>query len=226
MTPTQPHIAKPPLRALLVFFIGFYLAWTVVELLLVPTLERHITSEALVTFFIDVLVKNLLWTLPALLLVRKYRDSAYIPQQVFFRLRKVHAIWLLAVPVIAAYVLIPAYFRSGGLSISEDFGLSSVLVVLFVGLTEEMVFRGWMLNVTYDDTHQYSAVLVNAILFLAIHFPKWLRTGAFISAFTSGGFLTILLLSVVFSVLFLKSKSLIVPILVHSVYDLMVMMVN
>lgn len=221
---SPPNTAKKPVRTLLVFFVVFYLAWTIVELLLVPALERHIASEVWNTFFIDVLVKNLLWTLPALLLLRKNCDSAYISFKELFRLRKAHALWLLAVPAIAVYVILLAYFQNGGLSISDDFGMSAILVVLFVGLTEETVFRGWMLNITYDDTHQYSAILLNAVLFLAIHFPKWLRTGTFVSVFTSSGFLTILLLGALFGFLFVKSKSLVVPILTHSVYDLMVMM--
>lgn len=211
--------------ALWIFYPLFFLAWALVQLLLVPVLEARISSETVRVLLTDVLLKNLIWTLPALLLIRHFADRAYVPPKELFHLRSKNALWLLTVPVAACYaLLLSGDFQS--LNDRASLTLPTVLVVLFVGLTEETVFRGWMLNTTYAKTHPYAAVAVNALLFLAIHLPKWIRQGTCAAMFLSGGFLTILLLSVCFSVLFLKSKSLIVPILTHSAYDLVILMLE
>ena len=133
--------------------------------------------------------------------------------------------WLLVFPFFAVYLLFGAYRLHGGLQILPDFGLSSVIVVLFVGLTEELVFRGWLLNLTYSESHKEIAIGINAILFLMIHFPKWMMDGTFFSNFAHFGFISILLLSVLFSVIFVKTKSLLLPIGLHMFWDFLMMMV-
>lgn len=100
-----------------------------------------------------------------------------------------------------------------------------MIVVLFVGLTEELVFRGWLLNLTYSESHKEIAIGINAILFLMIHFPKWMMDGTFFSNFAHFGFISILLLSVLFSVIFVKTKSLLLPIGLHMFWDFLMMMV-
>ena len=133
--------------------------------------------------------------------------------------------WLLVFPFFAVYLLFGAYRLHGGLQILPDFGLSSVIVVLFVGLTEELVFRGWLLNLTYSESHKGVAIGINAVLFLMIHFPKWIMDGTFFSNFAHFGFISILLLSVLFSVIFVKTKSLLLPIGLHMFWDFLMMMV-
>ena len=69
------------------------------------------------------------------------------------------------------------------------------------------------------------AIGINAVLFLMIHFPKWMMDGTFFSNFAHLGFISILLLSVLFSVIFVKTKSLLLPIGLHMFWDLLMMMV-
>ena len=58
-----------------------------------------------------------------------------------------------------------------------------------------------------------------------IHFPKWIMDGTFFSNFAHFGFISILLLSVLFSVIFVKTKSLLLPIGLHMFWDFLMMMV-
>jgi len=102
--------------------------------------------------------------------------------------------------------------------------MDDVIIVLFVGITEESVFRGWLLNATLDRWGKWCALIVNSLLFLAIHFPKWIVSGEFVYAFTSFGFAEVIALSLLFGWSFLRTRNLLLPIALHMFYDLVVMM--
>lgn len=199
----------------------FYLAWGVTEFVL------SIENPILYAFIREGILKILIWTLPAILLIKKYRNNVEISLKDMFT-NKVN--WLKYIPIFVVftlYILIASYRTNGNLQISSDFGLDEIIVVIFVGITEEVVFRGWLLNATIKDKKEdniYLPMLINAILFLTIHFPIWINTGVFITNFASFGFIQIILLSCVFSYIFIKSKNILIPIALHMYWDLLVFM--
>jgi len=136
--------------------------------------------------------------------------------------------WLKYIPVFIAftvYIAVSELLQNGRIAVNDDFGAESIIIVLFVGLTEEMVFRGWLLNITVCEDKKWLYILFNALLFLAIHFPRWICDGMFISAFTSLGFISVLILSVIFSLIFIKSRNILVPITLHMYWDLLMFMI-
>lgn len=199
----------------------FFVIWAAYHFFAVPWLTSQISSEWLCALVTEGFLKNLIWTLPAFCLLKKFADDAMVKPQELFRFNRHCLPWLTAFALFAVYIFIGAYKLHGGLHIQSTFGIDSVLTVLFVGLTEEMVFRGWLLNVTYSDQHKWLAIGANAVLFLMIHFPKWIMDGTFVSSFTSLGFVCILALSVVFSLAFLRTKSLLLPVGLHMFWDLL-----
>ena len=118
--------------------------------------------------------------------------------------------------------------RNHGLAIAPGFGLDDVLWLVFVGLCEETVFRGWLLNALWTRADlegpslPWKPVALTSVLFLLIHFPIWQRTGALLTNLTGGAFLSILVLSAVFSWTLWKTRTLTVPILLHTAWDLLV----
>ena len=76
-------------------------------------------------------------------------------------------------------------------------------------------------GLTIKDKKKYFAVFINSLMFLAIHFPVWIQSGTFISVFTSGGFITVLLLSCIFSFAFIKTKSIWISVFLHFWWDLL-----
>lgn len=119
----------------------------------------------------------------------------------------------------AIYIIINEYLINGKLEINESFGINTVVEVLSIAVGEEMVFRGLFLSAIIRDKKKYLAVFINSLLFLAIHFPVWIQSGTFISAFTSGGFITVLLLSCIFSFAFIKTKSIWTAVFLHFGWD-------
>ncbi|MGN1411847.1 MAG: lysostaphin resistance A-like protein [Oscillospiraceae bacterium] len=211
-------------KTLILYFILFYIAWAGSEFLLsIISIENPI----LYTIIREGILKNLIWTLPAFLLIKTYHDSVEIPLKDMFT-NKTN--WIKYLPIFllfTAFILLGTYRIYGAIKISPTFDITNVIIVIFVGITEELVFRGWLLNATIKgkkDDDIYLPMIINGILFLSIHFPKWISSGEFLSNIMSLGFIQIILLSVIFSYVFIKSRNILVPIALHMYWDLLVFM--
>ncbi|MCM1497593.1 MAG: CPBP family intramembrane metalloprotease [Clostridium sp.] len=215
---------KWKLPALITYVIVFYSIWTMWEFWAKPFVSYAIENECISQWIKSGIIKNLVWTLPAILLVQRFEADVFLPLNEMFS-TKVH--WLKYLPVyliFTVYVLTGSVLQNGKPEIASDFGINEMIIVLFVGLTEEMVFRGWLLNATIREEKKWFSIVINAVMFLAIHFPVWIYTGVFASSFTSLQFLEIIALSVVFSCTFIKSRNILVPITLHMYWDLLVFM--
>lgn len=218
---TEHDRKKALLPVLLVYGLLFYGLWSLWEFRGTDIVSRAVKNEYLAQMIKSGLIKNLVWTLPALCLLRRFNDEAYVGGEEMFtrrvNIRKTIPIFL----GFTAYLLLGALIVRGRLAISADFQPSDLIIVLFVGLTEETVFRGWLLNVSVREERKWLPVLVNALLFLLIHFPRWIAERQFFDVVFSINVLAIPLLSVIFSWSFLKSKSLWLPIALHTYWDLL-----
>lgn len=215
-------IKKIPVRTLVVYSVLFYGAWSIVHFFIDPVITAE-CSEVMSTFLINGVIKNLIWTLPALLLIRKYKDSMYVGLKEMFTPDKKCVKYLWVFPAMAAYIILAVVIHGGKITIQESFGISDIIVVLFVGITEELVFRGWLLNSTVN-MGENKALAINAAMFLLIHFPKWICDGVFVSNITSFSFVSIIALSVIFGLLFLRTKNILIPVAAHMMWDLLLFM--
>ncbi len=213
---------------LVIYYILFYGAWAGVGLLI----QNHLLSftgnnEVLIQLFRSGLLKSLIWTVPALLLTKHFEKDMYVGLKEMFTSR-INFLQILPIFVICIVYVLVVPFKKGNWDIADSFGLSKIIIVLFVGITEESVFRGWLLNSTLKnaDTElkQWLAIGINAVLFLTIHFPIWIYDGVFLANFQSFAFISIIVLSGMFSWLFIKTKNILVPIALHMLYDLLVFM--
>lgn len=215
---------------LIIYYICLFAVWGAYTLFLKPVICDALGEETFISSFLrSGIIKSLLWILPAALLITRYRAICMVSLPDMFR--KAEKGWqgyLVIFLFFTIYLLIGAWRSTGGISIAESFGIDDVITVLFVGITEEIVFRGWLLNASVKENDppqkQYIAIGVNALLFLCIHFPIWISKGEFVQSFTGLGFLSILILSVVFSITFIRTKNLVLPITLHMFWDLMIFM--
>ena len=204
---------------LLAYLLTFYGLWTLWEFFGAPWLQASVHKQWLVELLSSGVVKNAVWTLPAILLIGRYEPSLQIGLKEMF---SAPVQWLKYLPVFVGFTvyLLFGVLWQGSLAINETFSAADVISVLFVGITEELVFRGWLLNGAVCK-RKWLPILVNALLFLTIHFPIWIVEGSFVANFTGLGFLCLLGLSVIFSWSFLKSRSILVPIALHMYWDLL-----
>lgn len=209
---------QAPIWVLAVYSICLYGVWTVYHFFILPHIIR-IPNELSSALTNDAVCKNLIWTLPAFLLIRKYSDVLAVKKDEFFTWKKEYAKYLLIFPAFAAYILAGIYLHGGSPAFSIT--ISEIVTVIFVGLTEELVFRGWLLNAT-ADRNENAAIAVNAVMFLMIHFPRWIKECVFVTNMTQLGFISIIVLSVLFSVLFLRTKNILLPISLHMFWDFLI----
>ena len=139
--------------------------------------------------------------------------------------------WFKLLPIFllfTLYLVVGAYnIFDGTISIVPGFVWSQLLWVLFVGVTEEMVFRGWLLNATIKDASrrkQWAMVTINSLLFLGIHVPIWLFANQIDIVFSSFSFLSVIVLSFIFSWTFIKTKSIVPAIILHMYWDLLIVL--
>ena len=211
-------------KALILYIIAFYTIWTLFEFLGKPVIDDIFHGEISSQIVKTVIIKNLVWVLPAALLVHHYRDDVCIGLKEMFT-SKVK--WLRYLPVFLLFVLYPlvtAYLHKGSLTLNSDFGAKEIIMYSFVGITEEMVFRGWLLNAMAgkERQNQWKAILLSSLMFVAIHIPTWTIHGELAGVFLHFGFVQVIILSVIFSVTFLKSRNILVPVALHMIFDFLV----
>ena len=197
---------------LMIYTIIFYSLRSLLELYLK-------TKIGIDEFTKEVYIKCVVLLVPAILIHFNFSNDMFIKKEEMYLLNK--KCWI-AVPMMllfAIYIIINEYLINGKLEINESFGINTVVEVLSIAAGEEMVFRGLFLSAILRDKKKYLAVFINSLLFLAIHFPVWIQSGTFISAFTSGGFITVLLLSCIFSFAFIKTKSIWTAVFLHFGWD-------
>ena len=211
-----------PIKILGIYSVVFYTLWTLFHFFAVPVLDA-LPNKAVSAFLSQGIIKNLVWTVPAIILIRKYKDKLYINWNEMFDRKKENYKYLLIFPAFFAYIALGIVLHGGSLSISENFGIDNIITVLFVGLTEELVFRGWLLNSTVKRNENV-AIAVNALMFLVIHFPRWICEGVFVQNITNLGFVSIVALSVIFSLVFLRTKNILYSIGLHMFWDLIIFM--
>lgn len=212
------------IKILPLYLIVFYGLWSLAELVIFERIDLLTENEILSRFITDVVIKNLVWTLPAVILIHCFKDDVYITLKQMFSSR---VNWLRYIPIFlffTVYILGNAMLQNGKLEIVNSFGFDDIIDLLFVGITEELVFRGWLLNVMFKEDKKWRCIFINSLLFLVIHFPCWIHQGVFISNFTSFSFLCLIMLSVIFSYTFIKSKNILVPIALHMYWDLLMFM--
>lgn len=209
---------------LILYIIVFYSIWTMWEFWGKSFIGNAIENEYISQLIKSGVIKNLVWTLPAILLINHFKTDVYVGLKDMFAVK---IQWMKYLPVFflfTVYLLGGVILEKSKISVSETFRFSDLIIVLFVGITEEMVFRGWLLNIMVSEKKKWVPIIINSLMFLVIHFPIWIYEGNFSGNFQNLGFLCIITLSIIFSWTFIKSKNILIPILLHMYWDLLMFM--
>ena len=95
------------------------------------------------------------------------------------------------------------------------------LWAICAGITEEVLFRGILLNAQMKIWPPVIAVVVNSIMFLLIHYTYLPYVGSIMAIFSIRGLL-IFVMGAVFSVVTIKTQCLKMPILMHTLWNTLV----
>ncbi len=215
------HDRKKALTAAGIFYLALLGSWALLELFIMPVILKNM-PETVGELVKEIGLKLPVWFLPALLLSRNSDSSMYVHKSEMFSVKKKHLSYLLIILLFLMFHAVLSFRAKGGIVINSSFSVLDVLIYASVGLCEEMAFRGLLLNVTLrEDKSNIAAIVINAVLFLLIHFPVWYRTGALAENLLSGAFITVVVLSIIFSYVFMKTKSIVIPAVLHMCWDIL-----
>ncbi|MGN0243102.1 MAG: lysostaphin resistance A-like protein [Lachnospiraceae bacterium] len=204
----------------LFYYVMLMLVWGSVTLFIKPQLA---TCNPWIAECIEAVIKLAVWALPAVKLIKKREKDMEIPISRMFKNKIIWKdVWYYYVAMIVL-PLISAYRTYGVLQINESFHIYQLITgFLVVGITEELAFRGFLWNGMSNKLSEAIGYLVNAVLFIGIHIPIWILQGKLVTNLTSGSWVTVGLLSLLFAYTFKQTKNLLVPISLHMLWDLMI----
>ena len=204
-----------------VYLVLFYTVWSLWNFFGVDFTLGIVNDNQIIESVIAGVLKSVVWILPAVLLIKRYEGEMEMGLKEMFTAKIEWKKYLPIYAIFVAYLFGSKLLRGEAIAVSPEFEPSKIIDDLFVGITEEMLFRGLLLNSALKTSKNvYVPVIVNAGLFLLIHFPIWIHTGIFVSAFTQLGFVSIILLSFIFSQTFIGSRNIMVPVGLHMLWDL------
>ena len=201
---------KPLIKYFIVFILVFFLIWVLratvfysIDLRFESPIDRRIYSEA---------IKILVWTIPVFLfLIVVDNTNPLSALKLNTKPRLVEVIFPSAALICYFVVtLVFEYFAHGR---SLDLGPGAVGLLGSLGsvsispISEEILFRGFILGKLSETTSFAKANVITSTLFIAIHLPNWLWVNGFQSwiPVKSGG---IFILSLLLGWLVKKTDSL------------------
>ena len=208
---TQINV-KSQNRVLILHMFLFFIVWSVYALFFSDPIKA-------VNPYIGVLIKLLVWTLPVCLIIGlNYKANVleYLKLKnnnwgkTLFYTGTVGGI--LTIWNIVSCVFL---YKKG---FSFDKGFSTWLsAVILIGFTEEIIFRGFLLQGLENLMKFKYATLIQSVLFLLIHFPGWYKNSIFVSPVIIGNILFIFVFALIQGWLLKKTNSLWSCILIHTI---------
>ena len=205
-----------------IYMVVFFLVWSVRELVIRPVFLNQL--DGIMFQVVESAIKIVIWTVPAVLLIKHFKADMLISLKEMFTNQPP---WLMAFGYIAlagAIPLVNGLLMGDGLQIRADFDPVRLIgAVLIVGITEELIFRGFLLNGLLKKMKMEFAIAIDAVLFTLIHYPVWIYRGFDLTTILTSS-ISVAILSVLFAHSFIKTKSIWVPIIMHMIYNLLLAM--
>lgn len=205
---------KINVKILIGFLFSFYAVWILKELWFVQYIYLYggATSSLL-----NGLIKVLVWALPVYLIINfqlNSNPSTYL--KLNLNIRKGFT-WGVCLSFLMGIYLVINTMINKELPSSFSLTFNEVLnTVLLAGLLEEMMFRGFILQEIHKRLDFWKANALTALLFVAIHYPVWIRLGTFFHFETH---LYIFLVGLLFGYVYKKTGSLWAAIILHSAHN-------
>lgn len=202
----------------LLYLSLFYLVWTLKELWFIKYIYSLDEAESAL---LNGLLKILVWVVPAWVYIKYelHRNPiAYLKMNVN---GKKGLIWGIAISLLFGLrFAFETFFLNSQTfhftlpidTYTEDF--------LLAGITEEIVFRGLILQELNKRFVFWQANAITALLFLLIHYPIWIYNGDF---FVLWSHIYVFLLGLLFGFVYKKTGSLWSVVVLHSFHNFFVM---
>jgi len=179
----------------------------------------------------ELIVKPIIWVLPVLFIVKKVErqslESVGLTTKNLFR--NIYIGWGLGA-LFAFEGIITNAFKYGGVSFApESFKpfelLTLVLISFFTAFSEELAFRGYIMTRLAEKLkNNLMANILAAILFALMHVPIAIYVLHYSAVDLISFEWVMFVLGVINGYLFMRLKSLVVPVLSHSMWNLAIIL--
>jgi len=205
-----------------IFVVIFFIAWSVQRLFIRPMFLAPL--DGLTFELIDSGMKILMWICPAVWMLKRYKGEMWLDLKEMFTNKPSWWMTIAYLILIGIIAFLVGIVMGEGFRMREDFSLVMLIApVLVAGITEELVFRGFILNSLLEKTRKGFAIAIDAVLFALIHYPIWIYLGFDLPTLLINSAFSIFF-SVVLTHSFLKTKNLLVPVAMHMFYNFLIVM--
>ena len=205
----------------LMVFERIVVGWCLRELWLVQYLDL---LEPTVRAILSAVIKIAIWVIPVIYLIKFFEKRDPFT---FLRLRRPSRQGLKWIGIVfillTLYLVINLLLLKNTIDFHMDFH-EWLNVVFLAGVTEEIVFRGFILQKLMGYIKFWMANMITSVLFLSIHFPIWFYRDLFQFPTILTTMISIFLLSLLFGYFYKKSASLWPSMIFHSLYNLLVVL--
>jgi len=208
-----------PAWAFPAYLAGFFIAWTGYVLWVFPLV--HSLGEASFSYAIaGDAARLVLWIAPVLLYLRCFDDTDILDA---LELRKNWRRGVVFGVATSLLLFTATALRHGFSNFDADrLTWNLLLSTSVIGVFEEVPFRGFILQKVSRTTNFWFANTLTSMIFVAFHLPGWLSLGLFEWQNAE----VVFVLSFLFGALYRYSGSLIAPIVAHSAYDVIAILLS
>jgi membrane protease YdiL (CAAX protease family) len=203
---------------LLMYFLLLYTAWAMHRIILAPMIYKEYAG--LPGILLNGLIKVFIWAVPVFMYII-YIDGN--KPNTYLKLNNrilMGIVWGLVISIALIGINLIKMFVYGKNALNLNASMDNLVnVVLITCLTEEIVFRGFLLKKIEEFIEFWGANIIVAILFVTIHFPIWIANEGGI---TITKVIPVMALGILFGYAYKKTDSLWTSIIIHGANNFMV----
>ncbi|MBK5461936.1 CPBP family intramembrane metalloprotease [Peribacillus sp. TH27] len=205
---------------LILYLVIFNLIWVLKELWLVQYINP---LGDVISAFLNALIKISVWIVPVWLYIKFYLHTNPIKYlKMNINIKKGLFLGLFLSLLLGLYFAFEVYILNDQ-SFNFNLSLGNYLNgILLVGITEEIVFRGLILQELNKRLAFWKANIITSLLFLIVHYAIWIYEGVF---FDWWSHIYVFLIGFIFGVVYKKTGSFWSVVILHSFHNLFVSMV-
>ncbi|MFC0475557.1 lysostaphin resistance A-like protein [Robertmurraya beringensis] len=205
---------KINVKILIGFLFSFYVVWTLKELWFVQFIYLF---EGATTSLLNGSIKVFVWAVPVCIIIKfQLNSNPFTYLKLNVNVKKGLLLGIGSSFLMGLYLVINTMINKE-LPSSFSLTFNEVLnTVLLAGLLEELMFRGFILQEIHKRLDFWKSNMLTALLFVAIHYPVWIRLGTFFHFETH---LYIFLVGLLFGYVYKRTGSLWAAIILHSAHN-------
>lgn len=203
----------------LIYVISYFLFiltfWSISRLIVLPLLEKSLSNTSFTYALCEAILKGLIWTLPVFILLKFQKVNSISFLKLNSNITKGICFGLLLGITFLVINIIKA--KNFNIHITYSDFINTFLVV---GIIEEISFRGYLLQKLKLFMGFASSNIISSLMFITLHIPMAIYTHN-VDVFY---FIQVGILSLIFGYFSEETGSLICPIIMHSLWDLSVIL--